>query len=136
MVEKFITGLCYMGGGLLALTIVGLATWFACWVWIKTSSRFRGICKAESLIYEYKNNRDDFMYWKYMIKKGGEKAILAERDAAVAELERIQEFTETDFLNYLNNTIHPECGYSYYTALFDLLCEVTNWQYKEWQKED
>lgn len=29
MVEKFITGLCYMGGGLLALTIVGLATWFA-----------------------------------------------------------------------------------------------------------
>lgn len=125
----------YLGGGLLALALVGLATWFACWVWIKMSCRFRGIYKVESLIFEYKCNRDDFMYWKHMVKDGSEKRVLAERNAAIAELERIQDFTETDFLDYLNNTIHPECGYSYYLTLFDLLCEVTNWKYKEWQRE-
>ena len=76
------------------------------------------------------------MYWKYMVDDGHEEEILNAKIDAVAELERIQEFTETDFLDYLNNVVHPECGYSYYLALFDLLCEVTNWQYKDWQKGD
>lgn len=59
------------------------------------------------------------------------EALLAERDAAVAELNRIAEFTETEFLGYLNETIHQECGYSYYTDLFDLLCRVTHWEYDD-----
>lgn len=57
--------------------------------------------------------------------------LLSERDAAVAELERIAEFTETDFLGYLDNTIHRECGYEYYCCLFDLLCQVTHWEYDD-----
>lgn len=125
--------LCY---GLLALALFGLITLFACWVCLKATRYLRKIHDEESLFREYKGNRDKFMYWKYMVDDGHEEEILNAKIDAVAELERIQEFTETDFLDYLNNVVHPECGYSYYLALFDLLCEVTNWQYKDWQKGD
>lgn len=59
------------------------------------------------------------------------ETIMAERDAAIAELDRIAEFTENEFLGYLNNTIHHECGYEYYSYLFDLLCQVTHWEYDD-----
>lgn len=57
--------------------------------------------------------------------------LLKERDAAIAELNRIAEFCEYEFLGYLNNTIHRECGYEYYSQLFDLLCQVTDWEHDE-----
>ncbi len=59
------------------------------------------------------------------------KELLKERDAAISELKRIAEFCENDFLSYLNNTIHHECGYEYYSDLFDLLCQVTDWEYDD-----
>lgn len=61
--------LCGIGGGMLALTILGGLTLIACELWIYVSERLRDICKAESMIFEYRKNRIDFMYWKYMQKE-------------------------------------------------------------------
>ena len=52
------------GGAFLALGIIGLLLYFACAVWVAFSDRFRDICKAESLIREYRKNRTEFMAWK------------------------------------------------------------------------
>ncbi len=54
---------CVVGGGLLALLILGLFVYFAGTVWIKASNRFRVICKAESLIFEYLKYRDKVLEW-------------------------------------------------------------------------
>ena len=55
-------------------------------------------------------------------------------DAAVKELNRIAEFTDGEFLSYLNDVIHRNSRYEHYTQLFDLLCQVTRWEYeKEWR---
>ena len=61
--------ICGLGGGVLALALLGLIGYLCCEAWIAASNRFRDICKAESLIFEYRKNRNDFMYWKHM-KKG------------------------------------------------------------------
>ena len=58
--------LCGLGGGLLCLAIIGAILYIVCCIWIDLSNKFRGICKAESLIFEYKKYRNDFMYWKNM----------------------------------------------------------------------
>lgn len=60
--------ICGMGGGLLALAILALLLIVACYLWIDASERFRDICKAESMIFEYRKNRNDFMYWLHMQK--------------------------------------------------------------------
>lgn len=57
--------LCGLGGGLLCLCVVGILLWFTCELWIWVSDRFRDICKAESLIFEYRKNRHEFMVWKH-----------------------------------------------------------------------
>jgi len=57
--------ICYLGGGLLCLFILGLFLRLVCAVWIAFSDRFRDICKAESLIFEYRKNRHEFMVWKH-----------------------------------------------------------------------
>lgn len=53
-----------VGGVLLALFIIGLLAYFASAVWVVFSDNFRNICKAESLISEYRKNRTEFMAWK------------------------------------------------------------------------
>lgn len=63
--------ICGLGGGMLALAILALLVNVACVLWIDASDRFRDICRAESMIFEYRKNRNDFMYWKHM-KKGEE----------------------------------------------------------------
>ena len=55
--------LCF-GGSFLALYIIGLLAYFATDVWVVFSEKFRRICKAESLIFEYRRNRTEFMAWK------------------------------------------------------------------------
>ncbi len=52
-------------GGTFLLILV-LAGFFRlmCEAWVALSNRFRGICKAESLIFEYHKNRDDFLRWR------------------------------------------------------------------------
>ncbi len=53
-----------VGGTLLALTILFAIGYALCCVWIAFSDNFRAICKAESLIYEYRKNREKFLEWK------------------------------------------------------------------------
>ena len=53
-----------LGGALLALCIIGLLAYFTSAAWVVFSERFRSICKAESLIFEYRKNRTEFMAWK------------------------------------------------------------------------
>ena len=56
--------LCGLGGGLLCLLVIGLLAHFVCVAWVAFSNKFRDICKAESLIFEYRKNRHEFMVWK------------------------------------------------------------------------
>ena len=65
---------CGLGGGLLALAVLALLVNAACVLFIKASCRFRNICKAESMIFEYKKNRNDFMYWYHMQKGDNDAA--------------------------------------------------------------
>lgn len=53
-----------LGGSLLALCIIGLLAYLASAAWVVFSEKFRDICKAESLIFEYRKNRTEFMAWK------------------------------------------------------------------------
>lgn len=63
-----------VGSGCLAVALVGLAGWLACIAWVAFSESFRPICKAESLIYEYRKNREEFMAWK-AVKDGAESGL-------------------------------------------------------------
>lgn len=54
---------CGLGGGLLCLAIVGFLCWLVCCAWAAFSDRFRAICKAESLIFEYRKYHEQFMAW-------------------------------------------------------------------------
>jgi hypothetical protein len=53
-----------VGGLALMGAIVGLLVWLIARVWITASNRWRGILRAESLIYEHRKNRDEFLQWK------------------------------------------------------------------------
>ena len=55
-----------LGGGIMAVGIIGLIGWLASVAWVFFSVTFRKICKAEILIAEYRKNRHDFMMWKEM----------------------------------------------------------------------
>lgn len=55
---------CVVGGGALGLFILGLLLGLACEVWVLASGKFRGVLRGESLIYEYKKNREQFLKWK------------------------------------------------------------------------
>jgi hypothetical protein len=52
-------------GGLLfaGIAIVFLGELF-CITWASFSERFRDICKAESLIHDYRKNREKFLEWR------------------------------------------------------------------------
>lgn len=54
---------CGLGGGLLCITLVGFLGWVVCCAWAAFSDRFRAICKAESLIFEYRRYHEQFMAW-------------------------------------------------------------------------
>ena len=54
---------CGLGGGLLCITLVGFLGWVVCCAWAAFSDRFRAICKAESLIFEYRKYHEQFMAW-------------------------------------------------------------------------
>ena len=54
---------CGLGGGLLSLAIVGFLGWLVCCAWAAFSNKFRAICKAESLIFEYRKYREQFLAW-------------------------------------------------------------------------
>ena len=53
------------GGCLLVAAGVGLAALLVANILIAASNKWRRILRTESLIYEYKQNRDEFMRWKH-----------------------------------------------------------------------
>ena len=53
-----------VGGGCLAVAIIGMLGYLAAQAWILFSNTFRNICRAESLIFEYRKYRTEFMAWK------------------------------------------------------------------------
>lgn len=54
-----------VGGFLLFAAVVGIAALLVANIWIVASNKWRRILRAESLIYEYRQNRDEFMRWKH-----------------------------------------------------------------------
>lgn len=58
------------GGSILASLLLAGLFLLMCEAWILTSNCFRDICKAESLIHEYRRNREKFLEW---LAKGDEK---------------------------------------------------------------
>ena len=59
-----------IGGMFLVIFLIATIAYIACLAWIHASNRFRDICKAESLIHEYRRNREKFLEW---LAKGDEK---------------------------------------------------------------
>ena len=55
----------------LGLALIACLGYLTAAAWIKASNAWRRILKAESLIYEYKQNRDEYLKWKEVV--GGEQ---------------------------------------------------------------
>lgn len=65
------------GGVLLISALFGFAIWLVGKIWIAASNKWRRILRAESLIYEYRQNRDEFLMWKHELverKEGDDNA--------------------------------------------------------------
>lgn len=54
---------CGFGGTLLCIAIVFFCAWLASCAWAGFSNQFRSVCKAESLIFEYRKYREQFLAW-------------------------------------------------------------------------
>lgn len=59
-------GIIFMivGGAMLVATLFGLLCWLVCQAWAAFSNRFRCVCRAESLIHEYRLHKQEFLEWK------------------------------------------------------------------------
>ena len=53
------------GGCLLIIAGVGLAALSVANIWIAAGNKWRSVRRAESLIYEYRQKRDEFLRWRY-----------------------------------------------------------------------
>jgi hypothetical protein len=53
-----------VGGSLLATALIAFSLWLACIAWTMFSVTFRKICQAESLIRDYRKNREKFLEWR------------------------------------------------------------------------
>ena len=62
------------GGVLLISALFGFAIWLVGKIWIAASNKWRRILRAESLIYEYRQNRDEFLMWKHELVERKEGA--------------------------------------------------------------
>jgi hypothetical protein len=51
-----------------SLGVVGLLILFAASIWGKAMDKLHEEVRKEAADLEYKRNRNDFMYWKYMVK--------------------------------------------------------------------
>jgi hypothetical protein len=60
---------CGLGGTILTVAIVCFCAWLAVLAWMAFSNKFRSICKAESMIFEYKKYRKQFMKWMQDVKR-------------------------------------------------------------------
>ena len=57
-------GFLVVGGIGIAVLLLALLVWLAGVAWIAASERWRDICKAESLIREYRREREEYLQWK------------------------------------------------------------------------
>lgn len=59
-------GIIFMifGGSMLVITFFALFCWLMCQAWAAFSNRFRDVCRAESLIHEYRLHKQEFLKWK------------------------------------------------------------------------
>lgn len=55
---------CGIGGILVGVFLLSFAGGIACMGWIALSEKFRDVCRGESLIFEYRKNRQMFLLWK------------------------------------------------------------------------
>ena len=65
--------LFWIGAGVvivLDLLLLAFLTYLMAIVWIRASNAWRRILRAESLIYEYKQNRDEYLAWKETLDNG------------------------------------------------------------------
>lgn len=51
------------GGIIMMLFVVGMVGYLVALLWISACNKWRAICRAESLIFEYRKNREDFLRW-------------------------------------------------------------------------
>lgn len=63
-VEIIGTLFCIIGGSIMVLGALVFMSCIVTWMWQKASNEFRAICKAESLIFEYKKEREEYLRWK------------------------------------------------------------------------
>lgn len=61
--------ICIVGGFLFALILSGFLAYLAVSIWVAFSNKFRNVCKAESLIFEYRKERNEYLKWRKEIKK-------------------------------------------------------------------
>lgn len=62
--DKFVLVLGWICLSVIGCAVIGVLLWLALDIWEWASNRFRDVCKAESLIFEYRKNRDDYLEWK------------------------------------------------------------------------
>lgn len=55
---------CTIGGIVITVLILGLLAYLSGCAWVDASDRWRSICRAESLIHEYRKNRNKYLEWK------------------------------------------------------------------------
>ncbi|OLA00166.1 MAG: hypothetical protein BHV90_14885 [Clostridiales bacterium 42_27] len=60
-----------VGGVALVAIVLSLLIYAAGWAWVAVSDKWRDILRAESLIYEYRMNRDAYIKWKKNANKDG-----------------------------------------------------------------
>lgn len=53
-----------VGGCLFSLILIATLVQIVFKAWISVNNNFRGICKAESMIHEYRIDRDKYIKWK------------------------------------------------------------------------
>lgn len=53
-----------VGAAVVAAGLIGLMCEWLAAIWIDASNRWRNICKAESLIHEYRRERENYMRWR------------------------------------------------------------------------
>lgn len=49
---------------IIALIIIGALIYYAGYLWVMAACRWRKIFKAETLVFEYKKDREEYRRWK------------------------------------------------------------------------
>lgn len=64
-----------VGGVALVAIVLSLVIYAAGWAWVAASDKWRDILRAESLIYEYRMNREYYIEWRENANKTRDNAV-------------------------------------------------------------